>query len=317
MFGKKGLLKDLGILGMNRRNGDYILRNNRRQFYPLVDDKLKTKEILETRQLPTPELYFSISGNFELRCLRELKFLREFVVKPARGAEGRGILVIVDKQERNWRKASGEIITTDDLEYHVANILAGLFSLGGSDDRAIIEYRVRSHTAFRKIAYQGVPDVRVILYRGVPVMSMLRLPTKESDGKANLHQGAMGTGVDMLKGVTIGGVHHNELVDIHPDTQTPVAGFTIPFWETILEISSKVYDVFKLGYMGIDIVIDQLLGPLILELNARPGLTIQLANRAGLLPRLEAVDRHGADVEKRTPAERLLLSRQILLSLQA
>ena len=38
--------------------------------------------------------------------------------------------------------------------------------------------------------------------------------------------------------------------------------------------------------IGCDIVIDKNLGPLILELNARPGLSIQLANNRGLLPRL-------------------------------
>ena len=47
-----------------------------------------------------------------------------------------------------------------------------------------------------------------------------------------------------------------------------------------------------LGYQGVDIVLDKDMGPLILELNARPGLNIQIANRAGLLLRLEAVERH-------------------------
>ena len=84
----------------------------------------------------------------------------------------------------------------------------------------------------------------------------------------------------------MGGVHHSILIDRHPDTQVPIAGIRIPFWENILETAAKTFDVFKLGYIGIDFVIDQILGPLILELNARPGLSIQLANREGLLPRL-------------------------------
>lgn len=304
--------REIGLLGMNRRNAVYILPNNPRHFYPLVDDKLKTKETLEIHQLPTPELYFSISGNYDLKTIRELKFLREFVVKPARGAEGRGIVVLVDKQGNGWKKASGEFISAQDLEYHVSNILAGLYSLGGTEDKAFIEYRVRSHAVFNKVAYQGVPDVRVIIYRGIPVMSMLRLPTRESDGKANLHQGAVGAGVDMREGVTLGGVHHNRLVDFHPDTKTPIAGLRIPFWEDILEISSRIYDVFKLGYVGIDFVIDHILGPLILELNARPGLNIQLANREGLLPRLEAIDAHHLDFPKLKWHDRLEISRKIL-----
>ena len=301
-----------GILGMNRRNGWYTLVRNPRRLYPLVDDKLKTKELLEAHQIPAPELYFTISGNSELKALREIKFLREFVVKPARGAEGRGILVITGKEGNDWRRSNGEIISREDLEYHVANILAGLYSLGGLDDRAIIEYYVHSHALFRPVTYRGVADVRVILYRGIPVMSMLRLPTKESDGRANLHQGAVGAGIDMAVGITLGGVYRDRLVDIHPDTHKPIAGLKIPFWESILEISSRLLDVFPLGYIGVDFVIDHILGPLILELNARPGLNIQLANRAGLRPLLNAVDASGSGIEKYSPAARLDLFRQVI-----
>ena len=301
--------REFGLLGMNRRNSQYILTHNARKYYPLVDDKLQTKELLDSHGIPTPELYFPIHGNFELRLLREIKFLREFVVKPARGAEGRGILVIVDRQGKHWRKASGELISSEDLEYHVANILSGLYSLGGVDDKAFIEYRIRSHTVFKDVAYRGVPDIRVILYRGIPMMSMLRLPTQESDGRANLHQGAVGAGIDMNTGTTHGGVHHNALVEIHPDTQAPISGLKIPFWDTILEISARIYDAFPLGYIGVDFVIDHLLGPLILELNARPGLNIQLANRQGILPRLKAIDALDGEVEKLTWEKRLAVTK--------
>ena len=304
--------KELGLLGMNRRNSRYMLDRNERRYDPLVDEKLQTKEVLEAHHIPTPELYFTISGNYELKAIREIKFLREFVVKPARGAEGRGILVIADKEGKDWRKASGEVISSEDLEYHVSNILAGLYSLGGADDKAFIEYRIRSHAVFKQVAYRGVPDIRVILYRGIPTMAMLRLPTKESDGRANLHQGAVGAGIDMRRGVSIGGVHHNKIIDLHPDTGSPIGGLKIPFWEDILEISSKLYDVFKLGYMGADFVIDHILGPLILELNARPGLTIQIANREGLLPRLQRIDALGKDVEKFGYKDRIDTCRKIL-----
>jgi hypothetical protein len=38
-------------------------------------------------------------------------------------------------------------------------------------------------------------------------------------------------------------------------------------------------------------VLDQNKGPLLLELNARPGLAIQIANGMGILPRLQHVER--------------------------
>lgn len=301
-----------GLLGLNKRNACYILPNNPRKYYPLVDDKLKTKELLEQNNIPTPKLYFQIHYNFEMSKLKQLDHYPDFVIKPARGAEGRGILVMKSKAENGWAKASGEVLTLSDLEYHVSNILAGLYSLGGQDDSAFVEQCVHSHSIFEDIAYRGVPDVRIILYHGIPVMSMLRIPTRESDGKANLHQGAVGAGIDMLKGTTLGGVHHNKLLDIHPDTKKPIAGLEIPFWNTLLEISARTADIFKLGYFGVDFVIDEKWGPLILELNARPGLNIQLANRTGILHRLKGVDAMKFDFSKLTWKDRVDISRSVV-----
>lgn len=310
MIGPAGLRR-LGLLGMNRRNSRYTLAHNPRRLYPLVDNKLLTKEILQKHGLPSPELYFQIQNYYELRFLGpRIEHLNEFVLKPARGAEGRGIVVVADRNEKGWVKASGEILSRADIEYHVSNILAGLYSLGGTDDVAFAEYRIMCHTRLASLAYRGVPDIRVVLYQGVPVMCMLRLPTRESDGRANLHQGAVGAGIEMRRGVTLAGVHHNRFVDRHPDLGAPIAGMSIPFWDDILKTATQAYEAFGLGYMGVDFVIDQLLGPLILELNARPGLNIQLANRTGLIPRLEAVDRAGK-TERSTWAKRLELSRVV------
>ena len=41
-------LRDLGILGMNRRNAEFLLVSNPRRLYPMVDDKLRTKALAET-----------------------------------------------------------------------------------------------------------------------------------------------------------------------------------------------------------------------------------------------------------------------------
>lgn len=295
-------LRKLGVLGMNQRNAGYILKNNPRHLYPLVDDKLRTKELLIQNRIPTPQVYGVISRIHDFKpLLQRPDFPLDFALKPARGAEGRGIVVIVGKKKGLWEKASGEKLSLEDLEYHTVNILAGLFSLGGDDDRAILEYRVKSHSAFSPVVYRGVPDIRIILYRGVPVMSMLRLPTRNSDGKANLHQGAVGVGVDMTTGITRGGVCSNHLIDRHPDTGEPIAGIQVPYWNSMLDIAVRTFPIFGLGYMGIDFVIDETAGPLILELNARPGLSIQLANRRGLTPKLDVIDRWAAAHSKSSP----------------
>jgi alpha-L-glutamate ligase-like protein len=155
----------------------------------------------------------------------------------------------------------------------------------------LIEYCVQFDPVFGRLAHGGVPDVRVIVYLGVPVMAMVRLPTRMSDGRANLHQGAIGTGVDMRLGETLNAVWMNAVITRHPDTRAEVSGVQIPGWDKILEIASSCHDLTGLAYQGVDIVLDRDLGPLILELNARPGLNIQIANKCGLQPRLDAVNR--------------------------
>jgi len=165
-----------------------------------------------------------------------------------------------------------------------------MYSLGGAPDKAMIESRVEFDPVFEKIAYQGVPDIRIIVYRGVPAMSMVRLPTQMSDGKANLHQGAIGAGIDMATGETTTAVRGNSVVTEHPDTGSPVTGTRIPNWPRLLELAARCYEMTGLGYQGVDIVLDRNRGPMILEVNARPGLNIQIANRTGLLLRLRKID---------------------------
>jgi alpha-L-glutamate ligase-like protein len=213
------------------------------------------------------------------------------VIKPARGAGGSGIVLVKGHTVGGFIKQNGEVILTKDLTYHISDILSGIYSLEGLEDRAFIEALVHPDTVFDAVTYCGVPDIRIIVYRGVPAMSMVRLPTRASDGKANLHRGAIGVGIDMAEGTTLAGVHRSGVVTHHPDTHKPVSGIQVPHWERMLLIAAKAVDMTGLHYLGVDLVIDQERGPLLLELNARPGLQIQIANQAGLLRRLELIDK--------------------------
>ena len=138
--------------------------------------------------------------------------------------------------------------------------------------------------------FRSIPDVRVILYRNEPAMAMLRLPTKASGGRANLHQGGIGTGVDLDSGRTNHAVLRNRFVERHPDTGVPVVGMRVPYWDQVLQLSRRVAEAVGLGYIGVDIVVDACDGPMLLEANARPGLAIQIANGRGLLHRLDEID---------------------------
>ncbi len=164
-----------------------------------------------------------------------------------------------------------------------------MYSLGGHPDQAILQQRVRLHPDFEPLSYKGIPDVRVVLFRNEPAMAMLRLPTRESGGRANLHQGGIGVGVDLDTGLTNHAVLRNRAVEVHPDTRRPVVGMRVPYWEEVLAMSCRVSRAVGLGYVGVDIVIDAEHGPMLLEANARPGLAIQIANNKGLLERLHEI----------------------------
>jgi alpha-L-glutamate ligase-like protein len=285
-------LRQIGILGMNRRNAEYIMRSNPRSFFPLVDDKLKTKQLAEAHQIPTPPLYHVIEHHGDIPAFeRALGDYKNFVVKPARGAGGSGIVLVKGHTLRGFIKQNDEVIPMKDLTYHISDILSGIYSLEGLEDRAFIEALVLPDAVFDPVTYRGVPDIRIIVYRGVPAMGMVRLPTQASDGKANLHRGAIGVGIDLAEGTTLTGVHRSGVVTHHPDTNNPVKGIQVPYWKRMLLIAAKAVDMTGLGYLGVDLVIDRERGPLLLELNARPGLQIQIANQAGLLRRLELIDK--------------------------
>lgn len=291
MCGFARRLKAAGVIGINRRNADYTLRYNPRRLYPLVDDKLRTKRLAQQAGIATPELYHTVEIEQQVKGLpAELEKYDEFVVKPAQGSGGDGIIVISGRRKGMYRKASGTLLTPAELQHHVSNILNGLYSLGGRTDVALVEYAVINDPIFENIAYLGSPDIRIIVLLGVPVMAMVRLPTQMSDGKANLHQGAIGCGIDIACGRTLSAVWNNAIIGEHPDTGIAIADVQMPHWDVMLDIAARCYDITGLGYQGVDIVLDRDKGPLILEVNARPGLNIQIANHCGLLPRLQTVE---------------------------
>ncbi len=286
-----GQLTERGILGMNSRNISYIGRYNPRHLFPLVDDKLKTKELALEHDVNVPELIGVIRRQHDVGQIAPLTQGHSgFCIKPAKGSGGKGILVIRKNSSGECLRTNGQAISLPDIERHISNILAGLFSLGGSPDVAVIEDLIQVDRAFLKYTFEGVPDLRVIVFRGFPIMAMMRLSCASSHGKANLHQGAVGVGIDIGTGRAVRAVQHGQTVTIHPDTQQDLTQLEVPRWMDMLHLACACYDMTGLGYLGVDLVLDQNRGPLLLELNARPGLSIQVANFAGLLPRLRKVE---------------------------
>jgi len=299
-------MRALGIIGMNDRNINLIAAYNPRRLFPLVDNKLKTKLLATAKGVATPGLIGALKTQHDLKGLQEfLEPYDGFAIKPAKGSGGKGILVITARRDEWFLKANGQELSIDDIRRHASNVLSGLFSLGGTPDVAIVEELIKPDPAYQDLSVEGVPDIRVIVYRGFPIMAMMRLSTRASDGKANLHQGAIGLGLALSDGHPVNAIQFDRNVFEHPDSGADLMSVRIPSWTGLLELAARSADATGLGYIGADIVIDRDRGPLLLELNARPGLAIQIANRAGLAPRIKAIDQLEPKYLRESPRERV------------
>ncbi len=212
----------------------------------------------------------------------------DIVAKPANASGGDGILVLGSRQDDGWRASGGRLVTDDDLEQHLANIVFGAYAKE-LDDRAFIEERIFAHPKLQSWSPDGLCDVRLLFLRGEPLMAMLRVPTRVSGGRANLHQGGVGVAIDLATGRTTRAVVREQVTDVHPDTGAELVGYDLPDWEQTLEVGRRAAGCVPLGYLGVDIVLDADRGPLVLEMNARPGLEIQNVNGRFLGPKVDRV----------------------------
>lgn len=283
----KLLKKSKKILGINSRNLDFIRPNNKKRALEIVDNKLRTKKVLEKNDLPTSKLIGVIRNREEFYNFDWQSLPNSFVLKPNRGLGGEGIMVTYGRKKNGkWVLPRDHEAGLKDVVQHVYNILDGNYSKINISDIAFFEERLKIHPAFKLYSYKGIPDIRVIIYNKVPIMAMLRLPTKQSKGKANLHEGGIGLGIDIATGITTHAIQFDQLIEYLPDIKLPLRGIKIPGWNNILELSIKAADACGLNYAGIDIALDKEQGPVILELNGHPGLSIQIANLSPLKERL-------------------------------
>lgn len=277
------------ILGMNARIQEYTAQNAA-SAKKLGFSKLRTKSFLKKHGISVPELYAVIHSREELREFDWQSIKSSFAVKPASGSAGKGILVI-KKKVRNkplWIDVEGNEYSAQDLNLHVADILEGQYTTWGTKHMALIEERIEIHPDLEPYVEIGTPDIRVILFKNIPVMAMARLPTKESDGRANLDQGAIAVGIDFGTGKSTYAVSgKKKTIKYFPHNHLPVAGIQIPYWKEVLRTAVRVANATGYRYLGVDIFIDSQKGPVVAEVNGFPGLSIQLANRAGLRRRLE------------------------------
>lgn len=284
------------FLTKNERNKIYLRKNNS-SGKSIADSKFKTKKVISKAGVSVPKLIARFKNEQDLAKFRWEELEGNFVIKPESGYGGEGIIIIRKrgKWAGEWQKMNGEVMTSNDLTLHCQEILAGKYSLHTMPDTVLVEERIKIHPLFLALTKSGTPDIRVIVYNNVPVMAMFRIPTEKSGGKANLHQGAIGLGLDLATGITTFGIENGESIyriyDYGKKKKRKVNGIKIPFWREILETAINCQKAIpSLGFIGVDVVLDKEKGPMVLEVNARPGLSIQVCNKAGLKLRMEKVD---------------------------
>lgn len=296
-----------GILGLNARNLLYIKPFNPRKAVAFADDKLKTKAYLGARGIPVAKVYARIENHRQLRSFDFKSLPDTCVLKPNYGFGGGGILVLRGRDTNGQFLEQGKnAISEREMRERIEDILDGKFSVNGLPDTAFFEKILVPDPALAPFRPSGLPDIRIVVFNLVPVMAMLRVPTGGSGGKANVHLGGIGIGIDIAKGTTTFATQHNKRIRTLPHGASPT-GIAIPHWEELLLIASRIQSITNIGYLAVDLTLDADMGPVLLEVNARAGLMVQVANLAPLRSRLERIE--GLKVQ--SPEKGVLIAREL------
>ncbi len=301
-------------LSISIRNRNYIARYNAQILNPVIN-KYDMKMQFEKWNVPSPGILAVLTDLNQVDALfdripNDPLFQRGFVIKPTQSLGGIGIIVVKGIEDGNFRVGS-DLYSPAALKRECRKIILGeyLSSQTTSDqDIVLIEELIEPNEKLAQIS-TGLPDIRVIVFRGVPVMAMARLPTSLSDGKANLKQGAIGAGIHIRDGKIFYAEWKQHEISVHPDTLQPIIGFEIDRWNEILAIACLTQKSSALGYAGVDLVVDKSGDIFVLEINKRPGLEIQNINQASLMNRLGVVEELDLDATGHSPLRAAKLGR--------
>ena len=316
---------DFGILWINARNLQYIKKFNPKKAIRLADNKYKTKRFLSARWIPVPETYDIIKDRKQLYAYDFSKLpVDDFIVKPVRGSRGRGIYRVKLEKEKleagfleslsfdkilsplsvnastSCRyKISWKYIDDASFRRHLVDILDGKNSLTSRKDTIMLEEVLIPGSWFEQFCAWGLSDIRVIVFNLIPVAAMLRIPTEQSDGKANLDRGAVAMWVEIGSGRIYSMYYKGKIyTKDFPPEYAPFAHQYLSYRDDILSYSSKIQYFANLWYLALDRVITSD-GPKLLEINARAWLKFQNVAVLPLKKRLHRIkDVHIVNPEK-------------------
>lgn len=256
-------------------------------------DKVEEKIRLREAGVPIPETFMVLENEEDLDSFsRWMKGSDgRFVVKPAKGHGGSGVLVVHGRAAQRYILTSGQGVDGGYILRHAKRVLDGEYTRN-EPDRALVEERLVISRKLRELHTPGLLDIRIVAFKGFPIMAMTRLPTKVSGGRANIHQGAIGAGISISDGRIISATFLRRNIKRHPMSGKTLVGFRFNMWEEILEKASEAASCMGMGFVGVDLTLAEGRGVVVLEVNKRPGLEIQNANGAGMKRRIRWVERY-------------------------
>ena len=148
----------------------------------------------------------------------------------------------------------------------------------------VVEAFIKQHPDMCKLSPTSVNSLRFVTFSSntKPVTpdgkmmdiaySIVRIG-REGSIVDNLHSGGMVANVDLETGclATDGADRNGDLWVTHPDTGVTIKGFQVPYFHEACEMVKDAIATRKVeGYLGWDIAISEN-GPMLLEINARPG----------------------------------------------
>jgi len=273
------------ILGLNYRNLKLQVYNQK-EAINFANNKLKTKHFFSVRGIPVPKLMGIFKNREDVNKFDFANLNKDFVIKPNQGAEGKGIIPFKERKGDKFITISNKELTTNELKNHIINITQGIYN-NGNKDTAFFEQRIKNSPELEEITYKGLPDVRVICFNQIPVMAMLRVPTKESDGRANLAENAMAIGINLSNGEPSYYYYNGKITKKDPLNKNSIK--RVPNFIRVLQIAVKCSQLSKLKLAGCDVAFNEKNEPCLIEINARPGLKIQLANKDSLKERINKI----------------------------
>lgn len=317
---------------MNQRNNIYVKEFNPDRGIRLANNKEQTKKFLSQRSIPVPKTFIHIKTRQEWFHFDAWELpVKSFVVKPNKGSKWQGIFVVNDYRKREniqTKKTTlgkinlyekqiedfgyefsigGKRINEIDFKKKAGGIFQGLFSSLGKPDTMLVEDKLIPWAEFELFCQYGLADLRIIMFNLVPVIAMLRVPTKESGGKANLAQGGIGLGVDVVTGkINTLYWQGKSYTSAFPEEWSQFKNKKIPYRQEILEYSANAQYFVNSWYLGMDWVVTSK-WPKLLEINARAWLEIQNITGKSLLNIMKKIE----DLHVTTPSKGLEISRSL------